>query len=491
MKRKKKEYPLDGKTMFGLSTMQFTNIGAQSFMTSLFMLYLTDYAGIGALGATLGTILLFVGRIVDAVDDPIQGFIMDNTKVTKYGKYKLYIMISIILTALSIVLLFSLPTSFANKPLLVIIWVTGFYLLYDIGASFFADNPLKQSLSDDPIVRAKHQTLPRIISTFVSIPFAFFIPMVTGLNNSIGDMHKSFAVMTIVIMIPITVVSFIGIMLVKEGKHIGEEKGTEAKISLKDVVFLFKNNKALTVNFIATIFSGFIWTFIFATATYYIKWAYCADLSTGAIDDAKLGLYTGIMGVMMMVPSLLGAMAAPPIMRKLGGDPIKTTQLTLLGGVGSGVLLFLLNITGLLSISPVLFFIGLFISLFFTSLGFVPSNVVWLECGDYNIYKTGKEMNGLVNAVNKFLQKAQTALASGVVGLILIAIGYQVDSKTDTFTGSLAAIPKMLNWFIVVLGVFPAIVALIAYLIYKFTYPITPKVREEMNLELKRRKEPN
>ena len=488
MKRNKKEYPLDGKTMFGLSAMQCTNVGAQAFMTSLFMLYLTDYAGIGALGATLGTILLFVGRIVDAIDDPIQGFIMDNTKVTKYGKYKLYILISIIMTAIAIVLLYALPTSFAKKPVLVIIWVTAFYLMYDIGASFFADNPLKQTMSDDPIVRSKHQTLPRIVSTFVSIPFAFFLPMVAVLDKFIGDMHKSFALMTVFIMVPISILSFVGAMLVKEGKHIGGEHDENKKITFKDVIFLFKNNKALTSNFFATIFNGFIWTFIFATATYYIKWAYCADLSTGAIDGTKLGLYTGIMGGMMMLPSLLGAMAAPAIMRKLKGDPIRTTQLSLLGGIGSGVFVFLLNAIGLLSKSPILFFLGLFLSLFFTSLNFVPSNVVWLECGDYNIYKTGKEMNGMINAVNKFLQKAQTALASGVVGLILIAIGYQVDSVTDTFTGSLDAIPNMLNWFIVVLGLFPAIVALISYLIYKFTYPITPQVREEMNLELKRRK---
>jgi Na+/melibiose symporter-like transporter len=176
-------------------------------------------------------------------------------------------------------------------------------------------------------------------------------------------------------------------------------------------------------------------------------------------------------------------------MKRLGGDPIKTTQLSLLGGVVSGVLIFLLNAVGILSKMPVLFFFGLFISLFFTSLNFVPSNVVWLECGDYNIYKTRKEMNGMVNAANKFLQKAQTALASGVVGLILIAIGYQVDSVTDTFTGSLDAIPEMLNWFIVVLGLLPATVALISFLIYKYAYPITPQVRLEMNAELQRRRD--
>lgn len=487
MKRKRKDYPLDGKTMFGLSTMQFANVAGLSFMTSLFMLYLTDYAGIGALGATLGTILLFVGRFVDAIDDPIQGFIMDNTKPTKWGKYRFYVLLSIILTSISIICLFALPTSFSTKPVLVIIWVTGFYLLYDIGSSFFADNPLKQTLSNDPIVRSKHQTLPRIVSTFVSVPFAFFLPMVTLLNSRVGDMHMSFAMLTVIMMVPITIISIVGTLMVKEGDHIENENAE--KVTLKDVLYLFKNNKALTVNFIATIFNGFIWTFIFATATYYIKWAYTADLTTGAIDLSKLGLYTGIMGAMMMIPSLLGAMVAPAIMKRLGGDPIKTTQLSLLGGVVSGVLIFLLNAVGILSKMPVLFFFGLFISLFFTSLNFVPSNVVWLECGDYNIYKTGKEMNGMVNAANKFLQKAQTALASGVVGLILIAIGYQVDSVTDTFTGSLDAIPEMLNWFIVVLGLLPATVALISFLIYKYAYPITPQVRLEMNVELQRRRD--
>lgn len=83
--KKKKEYPLNGKNLFGLSTMGWMNTGATSFMTSMFMLYLTDYSGIGAMAAALGTVLLLIGRIVDAVDDPLQGWIMDNTKPGKYA----------------------------------------------------------------------------------------------------------------------------------------------------------------------------------------------------------------------------------------------------------------------------------------------------------------------------------------------------------------------------------------------------------------------
>ena len=69
----------------GLSTMTWTETISGCFMTGLFMLYLTDYAGIGSFAAILGTILLSAGRFIDAVDDPLQGFIMDNKKPGKYG----------------------------------------------------------------------------------------------------------------------------------------------------------------------------------------------------------------------------------------------------------------------------------------------------------------------------------------------------------------------------------------------------------------------
>lgn len=59
------------------------SVAATALMQTKFMSYLTDYARIGAWGATLGTVLLLVGRIVDIINDPLQGWIMDNAKTTK------------------------------------------------------------------------------------------------------------------------------------------------------------------------------------------------------------------------------------------------------------------------------------------------------------------------------------------------------------------------------------------------------------------------
>ncbi|MBR4132718.1 MAG: MFS transporter, partial [Oscillospiraceae bacterium] len=76
------------KEVFGVTSLSMISSITAIFMSSLFMQYMTDYAGLGAWGATLATTLLLVARIIDAVDDPIQGFIMDNARIGKHGKYK-------------------------------------------------------------------------------------------------------------------------------------------------------------------------------------------------------------------------------------------------------------------------------------------------------------------------------------------------------------------------------------------------------------------
>jgi len=66
------------------------------------------------------------------------------------------------------------------------------------------------------------------------------------------------------------------------------------------------------------------------------------------------------------------------------------------------------------------------------------------------------------------------------VGAVLIGIGYQVDSVTDTFIGDLTAIPNMLRWFIIICGLIPAILSLISLFILRY-YPITNELRAKMS----------
>ena len=487
MMKQKKRYPEDAKTIAGLSLMGFTNQGAASFMSMMFMIYLTDYAGIGALGATLGTVLLLAGRIVDAVDDPLQAWIMDRARPTKLGKYKPFVILSILLTTIAIVCLYSLPAGVAEQPVIVVIWVAVFYLLYDIGSSFFADVPLKQTLTVDPRIRAKHISIPGAFAMMVSVPFAFFVALVEVLNRSVNNMHTSFAIVTWIAMGLLFVLSIWGISMVKEGRH-EIDTDNDAKFSLRDIVAVFRVNKPLMIQQAAFLFIGFISFLLYSTTTYYIRWAYCADLTTGAVDSAKFGLMTIVMGMMQMLPYILGLFIAQKGIRMVKGDPIKLLKYVLCLLIVCGVGMFVCNLLGLLASNYILFFA--LIGIMTAALGMlsVPQNLLMMESMDYGLYKTGKESNAMCNAIAKFLNKAQQGISSAAVGGILIAIGYAVDSETDTFIGDLSQIPTMLDYFILITGLVPAVLAVIAILILRF-YPIDGTLREKITASLGQRKQ--
>lgn len=490
MSRKKKEYPLNGKNLFGLSTMGWMSTGASSFMTSMFMLYLTDYSGIGAMAAVLGTVLLLVGRIIDAVDDPLQGWIMDRTKPGKLGKYKPYIIISIVITAVSLLALYCLPEFVSANPVLTVIYVLFFYIAYDVGTSFYAQNPLLQTMTQSTDIRAKLTVYPRVFGMLVSIPFAFVLQIIAGVNESVGNMHDSFAIVTAAIVIPVALVSLLGIGCVTEGRYSADESGEAEKIGIRDIVQMFKTNKAMLVSKGSAIFSGFVWTLIFAATTYYIKYRFCADLSTGEVDSAKFGLMTMLVGMMQMLPMMLGAVVGPVVVRKFGDAMKATVTLNWLQVIGL-LLMFGLNLAGVFALpgaaGAAIYMILLFLVMFFVGCGFVPGSVIGMECMDYGLWTTGKQSNALVESVGKFLEKAQTALSSALVGALLIAVGYVVDSQTDTYLGELSALPGLLNSFMVISALVPAILLIIANIILHF-YPINKEIREQMQKELAERK---
>lgn len=98
-----------------------------------------------------------------------------------------------------------------------------------------------------------------------------------------------------------------------------------------------------------------------------------------------------------------------------------------------------------------------------------------MEIIEYTIYKTGKDRSALIGVLEK---KVQNAVSSAIVlGGILIAIGYQVDSVTGNYVGDLAKMPTMLTWMIVIMGLVPAILAFVGIMIIKDSPSTSPCAR--------------
>ena len=470
------------KEMFGVTALSTNNGIAVTFMSSLFMVYMTDYAGLGAWGATLATTLLLAARIIDAVDDPIQGFIMDSGKVGKHGKYKPFFMLSIAMTFIGTVALYALPNAITKTPLLVTIWVIFFYLVYDIGTSFYNPNLLYRTMTSDTEQRAKLLIGPRLWVMILGMFGAALSVIVVSIQAAVGSFKTAYMILALVSMLIASAVSIIGWFMVKE-KHVVEQDEDD-KVRFSDFFTLLKENDAILVDFFKCVFTGFIWTFLFAAPVYYVKYAYCTDLTTGVFDTAKYGTYSMIVSLMMLFPLLIGTMVATPILKAFKGDFVKMQKFDyLMQGVG-GLVLFVGQILGILQKVPAIFFAGMFIMAMFIGIDFVPGSSIGMEIMDYTIYKTGKDRSALTGVLSKFLEKAQSAVSSALVGGILIAIGYQVDSVTGNYIGDLAKMPTLLTWMIVVMGVLPAVFAIIGILILK-KYPIDHAKRLEIQEYIK------
>ena len=478
------------RTYCGVSTMVITEGITAALMTSFFMLYLTDYSGIGVWAAALGSALLLGVRLFDAVNDPIQGWIIDRAKVGRFGKYKPFIIASILFMTVGVSCLFFIPTNMTSSAVVISLWVIFFYLLYDIGLSFFAPNLIYRTLTLDGVQRGKLMIGPRLVGMVVGMVSSGLIAIVSAVNMSINNMHHAFGITITTLLIVCAAISLLGIGLVKEKYH-APPSGKVDRVKLTDIFLLLKENAALKIRITSQLFDGFIWTFLFATALYYIKWAYCADLTTGVVDTERLGTMTLMASLLMFLPIVIGTVIATPIMRKLGSAFRFHRLLVLIMSLSCGAL-FLLEISGILHFAPFMLFVCMAITTLAIGCSYIPGESVHIECMDYEIYKNGRDRSALCNACNGFIKKAQGAISAAIIGILLTSIGYVVDSATDTYLGDLTRIPAMLTWFIVIMGLIPCILGLISWFILKH-YPISDEVRADMRktLEVRNTNESN
>jgi Na+/melibiose symporter-like transporter len=323
-----KTTPLGFKTCYGTATMGAVESISVALMTSWFMLYLTDYAGAGTWATSLGAVVLFIARAFDAVNDPIEGWIMDRARVGKHGKYKPFIILSIFLMAIGTVCLFFIPTGVTNNPIIISVWVVFFYLMYDVGGTFFAPNLIYRTLTLDSTQRGKLMIAPRMMNIVIGAIGATLISIVNAVNANIGNLHTAFGVTIVIIVAVMTVVALIGIALIREKYHSKVDEKAE-RVKLRDVFLLIKENKALRIKLSTQVFTGFIWTFSFTTGAYYMKWAYCADLTTGAVDTELFGMFSMIGAAISLVPIIVGTVIATPLMEAFGSG-IKLIRLMIL-----------------------------------------------------------------------------------------------------------------------------------------------------------------
>ena len=150
------------------------------------MLYFTDTLYLAP--AFVG-VLFFVARIWDAVNDPVMGMIVDNTR-TKYGKFRIWLVIGTLINSVVFVLLFY---SFNLKGTALYAYVSVMYILYGMTYTIM-DVPYWSwlpNLTNDPREREKISVIPRFFASLAGFSVATFgLYIIFGLNKMAGETDK-------------------------------------------------------------------------------------------------------------------------------------------------------------------------------------------------------------------------------------------------------------------------------------------------------------
>ena len=198
------------------------------------MYYFTDVLGI--VPAFIGTLFL-VARVWDAVNDPIMGMIVDNTR-SKWGKFRPWILIGTLLNSVVLIGLFYKPagistnTLYAYISIMYILWGMT-YTVMDI--PFWAMIP---SFSDDKREREQIAVVPRIFAAIAWLTLGSFGLKIIQLLGK-GNEGEGFTILSIIISVFFVLTSILTFLYVKE-QIVSDVKAP--KVNLKETFMLIAKN---------------------------------------------------------------------------------------------------------------------------------------------------------------------------------------------------------------------------------------------------------
>ncbi len=434
--------------MFGLGTIGRDML--YSIVSMYLIFYLTDIMNLPDSTMWWMTGALIILRIFDAVNDPVMGFFIDNTR-TRYGKFKPWIVIGGIIGGIFTVLLFY---DFGLHGLGYVIAFVILYLCWDLtyGANDIAYWSMLPSLTLDQKEREKTGSFARICANVGMFSVVVGIIPVT---NALGGDRRAWQITAIAIVLITWAFLCFTVFGVKEDKSIHTK---QEATSLKEMFrILFKNDQLLfTAISMALFMIGYCTTTSFGL--YFFKYAFK--------NEDMYSVFAAILGV-----SQLAALAVFPFVAKKKSRKTLYAFATVL--VVVGYIIFFLSPMNMIFIGTagIFLFVGqAFIQLLM--LMFLTDTV------EYGQWKLGHRNESITFSIQPFINKIGGAIANGIVGATLIISGINAAATPSDVTKSGLLIMKFS------MLILPLFFIVIGYLIYRKKFKIDKQLFDKIILEL-------
>ena len=442
---------------FGLGTVGRDMV--YTMISMYLMFYLTDVLQLSDDVLWWVTGIIMAARVFDAFNDPFMGVIVDNTH-TKYGKFKPWICIGAVLVSILTVLLFS-DFGLSGSAYIVVFGII--YVLWGIAytmndISYWSMLP---TLSQDQREREEIGSVSRICASIgLFAVVTLIVPVTEAIGGAVGSLQKGYFILSIILVVIMLAFLCFTVFGVKEPMR-GNQK--EEHTSVKELVrIIFKNDQLLVTALAMALFMiGYSTTTSFGL--YYFKYVYG--------DEGMYSIFALILGV-----SQIFALSIFPVLGKR--YPRKKLYAFSTALVVTGYLIFFFAPTNtmlFIGIAGLILFIGqAFIQVM--TLMFLTDSV------EYGEWKFGKRNDSVTFSLQPFINKMGGAIASGVVGAIVIVSGMSQAQSAADMTASGIFILKM------AMMVFPLVCIVIGFLVYRSKYILDEEMYGKIVRELGERK---
>ncbi|MCD7775290.1 MAG: MFS transporter [Clostridiales bacterium] len=390
-------------------------------------------------GLTLsqGTTIILIGRVFDAINDPVMGMIVDRTK-SKWGKMRPYLLFAPVPIAICTILLFTAP--FEQGSTAAFVWALVTYILWGV-AFTVQDVPfwgLSSVITPLESERTSFISTARLGSTFGGILPALLVPILY--QSSLGYTTGFF--------ISSVIFAFLGCGLSILIFFVSKERvpKTDNTPSFKETFAVLRKDKLLII----VIFAGVLGsTMVTANqcADYignylviqnFTDFSQIFDLSGNLLSNADAAaaydfwIPRGTIVTTLTVAIGVGmvpAMAIFPMLRK----KLSLKQIY----IGSAIFGLVVHVLCYVVISAditnfSIYMLWVFLFLMGLPLGIynVITYALIADSVDYLEWKTGERHEGVCFSFQTFLSKVNAAIATFVFGQLLDATDFKAVDKS-------------------------------------------------------------